>query len=315
VFHSVAALALALFAGTACRHGADEPESRTVAASTPSAPAPPAVSRSDGQCALAVWANIAAMQTRPDVSALRDRVLGGIRTGAVELARASGLDIEAMTQEATLCELTGPGPRPRRAIIFTGNFPPDLLQRLTRLAPENQPDPKRPDTLRVGAGWLAASENRLVWSDHPQALERALKNELTSPELKKDGLFSVRMNRERATAAFSNLAREGEAKQGEWSSVVVSTARDGKSSEIRFVTASSEAATHFLGTVRSFLEESKNHPSIGNSKELAGLTSEADAESVSLRAAAPLEDLARLMGRLGRKPGHGHGHDHEDPPT
>ena len=289
----LAALA-ALAVSTACRTEVAEPASREPAAS---ASAPVATATAKSPCTLSVWADLAALRERPGVASIKDQVLKGLDARTLEMAQASGIDLERMSREAQLCELPGHG-RSSRVLEFRGSYPPDMLDKLaSQFAAVPQQD--KAGIVRVSSGWLAAKEDRLLWSDDRAALEAGLHDELFDVPPRDAKLFAMRMSRERMRSVAPGKTRRTPLDDSRWTSVVVSTGRDGKSSEILFNTDSPESATNLLQFVQQFLDRTGAEK--GSSKLLAPAQISADAieSSVALRAQLPPDDLLRVFTQLG----------------
>jgi len=184
-------------------------------------------------------------------------------------------------------------------MTFRGTYPSDLLERIARLAPErSQLVPQRDGVLRVGPGWLRSSEDTLVWADDVETLDRAFGGELRDPDLRTDGLFSMRMTHERASESLAGFVSTGPLAHAQWTSIVVSTGVTGKTSEVRFMTGSTDAANHLLVGLRAFLDQAGQDPKAAKILAPAAFTAEAEATSVALRANASLEELLKLFARL-----------------
>lgn len=289
-------IAVALALSTACRSKVAEPASRE----SPSAPVASGSIASTARatpCTLSVWTDLTAAREQPGMQAAREQILGGLNAGTLALTRASGLDLEQMSREARLCELPGKG-HPNRVLEFRGSFPPDLIDKVARLSPGVAPQTTEPPgILRVSSGWLGAKGDRLVWSDDRAALDRGLEDELFDSPPRHEKLFSMRMSRERVNA-HPGASRGGPLEKVSWSSVIVSTAKDGKSSEIRFNTDSPENATSLLSSMRAFLDETREKSKLSKVLAPAGLTAEADESSVAIRAQLPLNEVLQLFTRL-----------------
>lgn len=291
-----ASIAVVLALSTSCRSKVAEPTSRESPPGTV-ASANIASTASASPCTLSVWTDLRAAREQPGMQAAREQMLGGLNAATLALTRASGLDLEQMSREARLCELPGKG-HPNRVLEFRGSFPPDLLEKVARLSPGAPPQTTEPPgILRVASGWLGAKDDRLVWSDDRAALDSGLQNQLFDRPPRDEKLFSMRMSRERVNAQ-PGASRGGPLEKVDWSSVVVSTAKDGKSSEIRFNTSSPENATSLLSSMRSFLDETREKAPLSKALAPAGLTAEADESSVAIRAQLPLNEVLQLFTRL-----------------
>src|SRR5262245_11356354 len=230
-----------------CRRSA-EPTSRESTPIEPTRPAAIAGARSSA-CALSAWTDLDVARQQPQFKAARDKIIAGLDTGPMELARSAGLDIEQWSHEATICELEGD--RHRRALVFRGSYPPDLIERIVRVVPgASRPVGSREGVVRVGPGWMGATSDRLVWADDREVFDRAFGGDLANPDLPRNGILSTSMSRKRAEVALAGLEASRALEDSNWSSVTVTLGRDGKSSEVRFTTQSSGDATRLLATIR-----------------------------------------------------------------
>lgn len=286
VAYAAAAVALV----TACRAKIGEPISR--AQSPAVANAHPSSTKESSRCALSVWADLTAARALPGVDAVRQQVLRGLDARTLALAQSSGFDLEQMSREARMCELSARG-RTTRALEFRGSFPPDMMDKLAALFPGggSERDPSGP--IRVASGWIGRRDDRLLWSDDRATLEQAFGRELFDPPPRDAKLFSMRMTRERARVVGASGLHD--APDSQWTSVVVSTARDGKSSEIRFDAESVERATTLLSVVREFLDHARSDARFSRILAPARLAAEADDNTVALRAQLPPDQLLQIF--------------------
>lgn len=256
----------------------------------------------DDTCEMTAWVDLGLARDQEWFVSARDRILGSVSASTFELARTSGIDIERSTQHVRLCETRATSGSVDRVLWFEGEYPANLLERITKALPGATSEAGSSGALlHVASAWIGRKDHDLVWSTSRSSLELALTPHAGDVAVDHDSLLLVRMAGRRLTESLAPLGKRLGADTRVWNAVTIAVSRNGSRSTFQVATRSSADATALLHQVRTAIHSASEDEKSYDAAFLKQFSVEASDATVTIQCEIPFEKLIGQLTRLNRK--------------
>jgi hypothetical protein len=252
-------------------------------------------------CELGGRIDLQSAKRNPAFAAAREKIMGSTLSGTGGLSSAVVAELEQTARSVSFCEARSAAGR-ARVIVFEGDYPSDILERIAKSAPNARLESSAAGTLlNVGNKWLGRAPQGLALADQRATLERGLSGELLEPLPTTASMLEFHFSGAAAQKTVHGLAQAASVDPTSIVDVALSMGANGQSSELRLRTRSTEAASALLSSTRAVFAEVQQKPALAQQVGADLITVEADDRSVAIRCRAPLEQFMRTIGALQAK--------------